>query len=128
MVTCRRTEELIEHHKVPKEGSKPIHFDKAYPQNYWNQIRLLFWKNNLVYWRTPQYNAVRIAFTIIFGLLVSFLLPLTKVLHYWIVSHTLQRLPATSSFESAMGSKQFLQKLCTHCGQIKVISICFMSG
>lgn len=68
---CRRTEELIERHKVPKEGSKPLHFDKAYSQNFWNQLRLLLWKNQLVYYRTPQYIGVKMAFAVIFGLLVT---------------------------------------------------------
>lgn len=68
---CRRSEELIERHKVPKEGSTPIHCDKPYPNSYLKQTKLLLWKFNLVYWRTPQYNAVRIAFTSLFGLVVS---------------------------------------------------------
>ncbi|KAK9857560.1 hypothetical protein WJX84_006546, partial [Apatococcus fuscideae] len=67
----RRSEELIERHKVPKEGSTPIHCDKPYPNSYLKQTKLLLWKFNLVYWRTPQYNAVRIAFTSLFGLVVG---------------------------------------------------------
>ncbi|KAK9836509.1 hypothetical protein WJX74_001987 [Apatococcus lobatus] len=67
----RRTEALIERHKIPKEGSKPLHFDNACSQNFWNQLRMLLWKNHLIYWRTPQYNGVKMAFAIIFGLLVG---------------------------------------------------------
>ena len=68
---CRRTEALIERHKVPKEGSKPLQFKKAYSQTFWNQLRLLLWKNHLIYYRTPQYNGVKMVFAVIFGLLVS---------------------------------------------------------
>lgn len=75
---CRRTEGLIERHKIPKEGSMPLQFKRAYSQNFWNQLRLLLYKQHLVYWRTPQYNGVRMAFACIFGLLVSLSLMLPQ--------------------------------------------------
>ncbi|KAH1153472.1 hypothetical protein AAZX31_18G062400 [Glycine max] len=55
----------IKKHGQPPPGSKPLKFDTIYSQNTWAQFLKCLWKQNLVYWRSPPYNAMRIFFTII---------------------------------------------------------------
>ena len=51
---CRRTEEMIQQISVPKEGSKPLHFDSQYSKTTWGQFILLLGKMNTIWWRTPE--------------------------------------------------------------------------
>ncbi|KAL2332954.1 hypothetical protein Fmac_014167 [Flemingia macrophylla] len=53
----------------PPPGSQPLKFETLYSQNTCAQFRKCLWKQNLVYWRSPQYNAMRIFFTIICALI-----------------------------------------------------------
>ena len=47
---------MVEELKKPKEGSQALHFDTAYSRSYFQQFRWILWKNNITYWRLPQYN------------------------------------------------------------------------
>ena len=47
---------MVEELKKPKEGSQPLHFDTAYSRSFLQQFRWILWKNNITYWRLPQYN------------------------------------------------------------------------
>jgi len=42
----------------PPAGSEPLKFDTMYSQNLFNQFLRCLWKQNLVYWRSPSYNAM----------------------------------------------------------------------
>ncbi|XP_020230451.1 ABC transporter G family member 31, partial [Cajanus cajan] len=53
----------------PPSGSEPLKFDTEYSQNLWNQLLRCLWKQNLVYWRSPSYNAMRLYFTTISALI-----------------------------------------------------------
>ena len=55
----------------PKEGSQPLHFGSRFSRSIWEQVLFILWKNNKSYWRFPQYNAVRMVFTVIFGLIIG---------------------------------------------------------
>ena len=67
----REVEDMVGELQQPKEGSQPLHFDTAYSRNYYHQFRNLLGKNNITYWRLPQYNGMRMFFTVVFGLLVG---------------------------------------------------------
>ena len=54
--------------KQPPEGSKPLHFDSQFAVGWVAQFRLLLQRNLLEYWRMPEYNLVRILFTVVFSL------------------------------------------------------------
>lgn len=62
---------MIKEYSVPKEGSKPLAFDTPYSQSTWKQFLLLLKKFNIIWWRTPEYNATRVFFTIVFAFVVS---------------------------------------------------------
>ncbi|XP_020221803.1 ABC transporter G family member 31 [Cajanus cajan] len=53
----------------PPPGSQPLKFDTLYSQNTCAQFGKCLWKQNLVYWRSPPYNAMRLFFTIICALI-----------------------------------------------------------
>ncbi|KAK7305391.1 hypothetical protein VNO77_43296 [Canavalia gladiata] len=49
----------------PPAGSQPLKFDTLYSQDTWSQFVKCLWKQNLVYWRSPPYNGMRLIFTVI---------------------------------------------------------------
>ncbi|KAK7321500.1 hypothetical protein VNO77_32212 [Canavalia gladiata] len=53
----------------PPKGSEPLKFESTYSQNLWTQFLQCLWKQNLVYWRSPAYNAMRLYFTTISALI-----------------------------------------------------------
>ncbi|KAK7387230.1 hypothetical protein VNO78_27860 [Psophocarpus tetragonolobus] len=59
----------IKQYGQPPPGSQPLKFDTVYSQNTWAQFLKCLWKQNLVYWRSPPYNAMRLFFTIICALI-----------------------------------------------------------
>ena len=71
MCLRRTTEELVQKLKQAGQGSQPLHFKARYSQNLLQQFRLLLLRNSREYWRTPDYNTVRIYFTCLFGLVLG---------------------------------------------------------
>ncbi|KAL3740884.1 hypothetical protein ACJRO7_022072 [Eucalyptus globulus] len=67
----REVEATIERSSVPPAGSRPLKFDTMYSQDKLSQFFICLWKQNLVYWRSPQYNAVRIFFTTLSALILG---------------------------------------------------------
>ncbi|XP_022148375.1 ABC transporter G family member 31 isoform X2 [Momordica charantia] len=67
----RSVEASIKQFSVPPIGGEPLKFDSTYSQDKLSQFRTCLWKQTLVYWRSPHYNAMRICFTtisaVIFG-------------------------------------------------------------
>lgn len=56
---------------VPPQGSKAITFASRYSQSQLSQFRLCLWKQNLVYWRSPAYNLVRLLFTTVAAIILG---------------------------------------------------------
>ncbi|CAI0544498.1 unnamed protein product [Linum tenue] len=67
----REVEESIEQLSIPPEGSKPLTFPTTFARNSWSQFLICLKKQNIVYWRSPQYNAVRLMFTVIAALILG---------------------------------------------------------
>ncbi|RDY00373.1 ABC transporter G family member 31, partial [Mucuna pruriens] len=59
----------INQYGQPPPGSQPLKFDTLYSQNTWAQFMKCLSKQNIVYWRSPPYNAMRLFFTIICALI-----------------------------------------------------------
>lgn len=51
--------------------SKDLNFPAKYCQSYFNQFLACLWKQNLSYWRNPQYTAVRFLYTLIISLMLG---------------------------------------------------------
>ncbi|XP_071724267.1 LOW QUALITY PROTEIN: ABC transporter G family member 31-like [Rutidosis leptorrhynchoides] len=56
-------ESSIKQFGSPSPDSEPLHFSSTFAQDTLTQFKTCMWKQNLVYWRSPQYNAMRILFT-----------------------------------------------------------------
>lgn len=67
----RGVEASIKHLSVPPENSEPLNFTTTYSQGAVSQFRICLWKQNLVYWRSPSYNAVRLFFTTLSALILG---------------------------------------------------------
>ncbi|XP_056687617.1 ABC transporter G family member 31 isoform X2 [Spinacia oleracea] len=59
----REVEALIKQKSKPLPGSEPLRFDTTFSQHIISQFWLCLKKQFVVYWRSPQYNAVRFLFT-----------------------------------------------------------------
>ncbi|XP_039132009.1 ABC transporter G family member 31 isoform X2 [Dioscorea cayenensis subsp. rotundata] len=57
----REVEELIQQASVAT--MEPLKFSSKHPQDSLTQFKICYWKQNLVYWRSPKYNVVRLFFT-----------------------------------------------------------------
>ncbi|XP_071737932.1 ABC transporter G family member 31-like [Rutidosis leptorrhynchoides] len=67
----RDIEALIQQTSTPQPGDEPLRFSSKYSQTSLSQFKLCLWKQNLVYWRSPEYNAVRLIFTTLCALIVG---------------------------------------------------------
>ncbi|KAD6119877.1 hypothetical protein E3N88_11148 [Mikania micrantha] len=67
----REIEALIHQTSTPEPGSEALQFSTTYSQNSLFQFKTCLWKQNLVYWRSPEYNAVRLLFTTMCALIVG---------------------------------------------------------
>ncbi|KAK6285958.1 hypothetical protein POUND7_012137 [Theobroma cacao] len=70
----QRNKEIVKGLSLPARGSEQLHFSTPFPQNGWEQVKACLWKQHLSYWRSPKYNLVRLAFTILSSWLYGALL------------------------------------------------------
>lgn len=56
---CRRALALIDELGAPVPGSQPLRFESAHARGWAQQFRACLWKDNLLMWRSPEYNSVR---------------------------------------------------------------------
>ncbi|CAN6564238.1 unnamed protein product [Malus baccata var. baccata] len=65
----RHNKELVEILSKPSANSKELNFPTKYSQSFVEQFLTCLWKQNLSYWRNPQYTAVRFFYTVIISLM-----------------------------------------------------------
>ncbi|XP_021764496.1 ABC transporter G family member 32-like isoform X1 [Chenopodium quinoa] len=63
--------ELVDRLSKPPSNSKDISFPTKYSRSFFDQFLTCLWKQNLSYWRNPQYTAVRFFYTIIISLMLG---------------------------------------------------------
>ncbi|XP_013744019.2 ABC transporter G family member 32 [Brassica napus] len=68
---CRRNKELVEGLSKPSNISKELEFPTRYSQSFYSQFVACLWKQNLSYWRNPQYTAVRFFYTVVISLMLG---------------------------------------------------------
>ncbi|KAF4389693.1 hypothetical protein F8388_009826 [Cannabis sativa] len=56
---------LVNQLSTPQTGSSDLHFPTRFSQNAWGQFKFCLWKLNLSYWRSPDYNLMRLMHTFI---------------------------------------------------------------
>ncbi|XP_061345283.1 ABC transporter G family member 32 isoform X2 [Gastrolobium bilobum] len=64
-------QELVESLSRPSSNSKELHFPSKYCRSSFEQFLTCLWKQNLSYWRNPQYTAVRFFYTVIISLMLG---------------------------------------------------------
>ncbi|KAL5222503.1 hypothetical protein ABZP36_027216 [Zizania latifolia] len=65
----RQNREMVEILSRPNRESKELTFATKYAQPFCAQYVACLWKQNLSYWRNPQYTAVRFFYTVIISLM-----------------------------------------------------------
>ncbi|KAK4487149.1 hypothetical protein RD792_006464 [Penstemon davidsonii] len=55
----RRNQAIIKNLSSPAPGSQDLYFPTKYAQSFISQCKAAFWKQQLSYWRNPQYNSIR---------------------------------------------------------------------
>nr|WDA53445.1 abc transporter g family member 31 [Erycina pusilla] len=65
----QQNKELVENLNQPEDGTKELNFPTNYSQPFVSQYIACLWKQNLCYWRNPQYTAVRFFYTTIISLM-----------------------------------------------------------
>ncbi|XP_062148181.1 ABC transporter G family member 32 [Alnus glutinosa] len=63
--------ELVESLSKPSSNSKELNFPTKYSKSFFYQFLACLWKQNLSYWRNPQYTAVRFFYTVIIALMLG---------------------------------------------------------
>ncbi|CAK9229936.1 unnamed protein product [Sphagnum troendelagicum] len=65
----QRTDTVIKELSVPAPGTHDLEFPTEFSRNFLTQLQATLWKQELTYWRSPYYNAVRMFFTTICALI-----------------------------------------------------------
>jgi len=71
MFFFRYNQELVERLNKPSSNSKELHFPTKYCRSSFEQFLTCLWKQNLSYWRNPQYTAVRFFYTVIISMMLG---------------------------------------------------------
>uniref|UniRef100_N1QXR1 ABC transporter G family member 32 n=1 Tax=Aegilops tauschii TaxID=37682 RepID=N1QXR1_AEGTA len=69
LVEFFQTKEIVEALSKPNSEVKELTFSTKYAQPFCAQFIACLWKQNLSYWRNPQYTAVRFFYTVIISLM-----------------------------------------------------------
>ncbi|KAI3512248.1 hypothetical protein L1887_19561 [Cichorium endivia] len=64
-----QNQELVDNLSKPDRNSNFLTFPTKYSQTFLGQFLACLWKQNLSYWRNPQYTAVRFFYTVIISLM-----------------------------------------------------------
>lgn len=67
----QRNRELVENLSKPNNNAKELNFPTKYSQSFFEQFLACLWKQNLSYWRNPQYTAVRFFYTVVISLMLG---------------------------------------------------------
>lgn len=67
----RRNRGLVERLNRLNINAKELNFPTKYSQSKMDQFLACLWKQNLCYWRNPQYSAVRFFYTVIISLMLG---------------------------------------------------------
>jgi hypothetical protein len=78
---CRRNKALVKELSKPPPGSCDLYFPTQYSQSTFDQFKFCLWKQWLTYWRSLDYNLVRIFFALFTALLLGVI--------FWRVGRTL---------------------------------------
>ncbi|KAL4352228.1 hypothetical protein GQ457_06G011560 [Hibiscus cannabinus] len=67
----QQNQALVHELSEPAPGANDLHFITQYSQTPWRQFKCCLWKQFKTYWRTPEYNLVRLGFTLVAALFIG---------------------------------------------------------
>ncbi|KAF7803604.1 ABC transporter G family member 29-like [Senna tora] len=67
----QRNKDLVKELSTPPAGVKDLYFPTQYAQSTWGQFKSCLWKQWWTYWRSPDYNLVRLFFTLVAAFLMG---------------------------------------------------------
>ncbi|KAK1422488.1 hypothetical protein QVD17_25633 [Tagetes erecta] len=67
----QRNKALVKELSSPPPGAVDLHFETQYAQSSWGQFKYCMWKMWWSYWRNPDYNLVRLCFTLLCAIMVG---------------------------------------------------------
>jgi len=67
----QRNKALVRELSTPPPGAKDLYFQSQYSQSPWDQFKSCLWKQWWTYWRSPDYNLVRIVFTMVSAVMMG---------------------------------------------------------
>ncbi|GAB4850285.1 transcription factor [Ancistrocladus abbreviatus] len=62
---------LVKQLSIPPAGAEDLYFPTHFAQSTWGQFKSCIWKQWWTYWRSPDYNLVRLFFTLICALIIG---------------------------------------------------------
>ena len=71
LLCFRHNREVVENLSKPSSNSKELNFPSKYSQSFFEQFLTCLWKQNLSYWRNPQYTAVKFFYTVVISLMLG---------------------------------------------------------
>jgi len=66
-----RNKALVKELSKPPPGSSDLYFPTQYSQSTFDQFKFCLWKQRLTYWRSPDYNLVRMVFALFTALMLG---------------------------------------------------------
>ncbi|KQK09541.1 ABC transporter G family member 38 [Brachypodium distachyon] len=69
----QRNRALVKELSKPPPGTSDLYFSTQYSQSSFGQFKFCLWKQWWTYWRSPDYNLVRMFFAVLTGLLLGLL-------------------------------------------------------
>lgn len=63
--------ELVDRLSRPRRNTKELSFPTKYSRSFLDQFLTCLWKQNLSYWRNPQYTAVRFFYTVVISIMLG---------------------------------------------------------
>lgn len=67
----QQNQALVKELSTPPPGAEDLHFTTQYSESMWGQFKCCLWKQFKTYWRTPEYNLVRLGFTLVAALIIG---------------------------------------------------------
>ncbi|KAK3426679.1 hypothetical protein EUGRSUZ_F03073 [Eucalyptus grandis] len=67
----KQNKDLVDELRTPPAGANDLYFPNQYSQSTWGQFKSCLWKQWWIYWRSPDYNLVRILFTLLVALVLG---------------------------------------------------------
>ncbi|XVE52030.1 hypothetical protein DITRI_Ditri02bG0087500 [Diplodiscus trichospermus] len=67
----QQNQTLVKELSTPPPGAEDLYFTTQFSESMWGQFKCCLWKQFKTYWRTPEYNPVRLVFSLVAALIIG---------------------------------------------------------